>query len=260
MKNKYLLMIAVAALGLTVSVAPAAALGGEDYRKREVAAGFSHMRAASTFESETAVIPDEGTFTTRYCTQVGRDSFGANFQRFFCERKGMNGFDASATFNFNRYLGVKGNFSAHFRSQSFSDTFDVGEGDTFTANVRTRDRLYQYLAGIQLKDNVRDGRAVRPFAHMLAGIARQTVSFQQPPADGSSGFDARANLTSFAMKLGGGLDLRVSKRVDLRLFEFNYNPVFAGDRPLKGAGITVPINVNGRPAYNFTIGAGIVIH
>jgi opacity protein-like surface antigen len=261
MKKRCLMMMAAAASVLAVCVAPAAAQGGaDDYRKAEFAAGYSHARAASTFESETALIPEEGPLTTRYCAQEGRDSFGPNFQRFFCERKGMNGFDASATFNFSRYVGVKGNVSAHFKSQSFSDTFDVGEGETFTANVNTTERLYQFLAGVQFKDNVREGRAARPFAHALAGVARQAVRFRMPPSDASSGFDARADETSFAMKLGGGLDVRVGERVDLRLFEFNYNPVFARQRPLTGAGITVPITVSGRTAHNFTVGVGVVFH
>ncbi|HWT00417.1 MAG TPA: outer membrane beta-barrel protein [Pyrinomonadaceae bacterium] len=262
MKNRNILLTAVAALVITAAcVSPVAAQGGgDDYYKAEFAAGYSHARAASTFESETALIPEEGPLTTRYCAQEGRDSFGADFQRFFCERKGMNGFDASATFNFGRYVGVKGNVSAHFNSQSFSDTFDVGEGQTFTANVNTRERLYQFLAGVQVKDNAREGRAVRPFAHALAGVARQTVRFSMPPSEGSDGFDARADETSFALKLGGGLDVRLSERVALRLVEVNYNPIFARDRPLAGQGITVPITVSGRTAHNFTVGVGIVFH
>lgn len=244
---------------ITVCPAPAAAQGG-DYFKAEFAAGYSHARAASTFESETADIPGEGPLTTRYCTQEGRDGFGPDFQRFFCERKGMNGFDASAALNFGRYVGVKGNVSAHFNSQSFSDTFDVGGGQTFTANVNTTERLYQFMAGVQIKDNAKEGSAVRPFAHALAGVARQTVRFRMPPSDASDGFDARADETSFALKLGGGLDVRLGGRVALRLVEVNYNPVFARDRPLAGQGITVPITVSGRTAHNFTVGVGIVFH
>ena len=254
-------MPAIAALVIAVCAASAIAQGaGDDYRKTEFAALYSHARAASTFESETADIPGVGPVTTRYCAQEGRDSFGPDFQRFFCERRGMNGFDASATFNFSRYVGVKGNVSAHFNSQSFSDTFDVGGGQTFTANVNTRERLYQFLAGVQLKDNAKEGSAVRPFAHALAGIARQTARFRMPPSEGSDGFDARANETSFALKLGGGLDVRLSERVALRLIEVNYNPIFARNRPLAGQGITVPITVSGRTAHNFTIGVGIVFH
>jgi hypothetical protein len=34
--------------------------------------------------------------------------------------------------------------------------------------------------------------------------------------------------TSFAMALGGGVDLRVGKRIDLRLIQFDYTPTFFG--------------------------------
>lgn len=260
MRKSFLLTTAVAALLMTVCAAPVAAQDGGDYRRAEFAVGYSHARAASTFESETALIPGEGPLTTRYCTQEGAEGFGPNFQQFFCERKGMNGFDASATYNFSRYVGLKGNVSGHFKSDSFSDTFEVGPGETFTANVNTTERLYNFQAGVQFKDNGAGSRAARPFAHALFGVARQTVRFRMPPSDGNSGFDARADETSFAMKLGGGLDVRVGERLDLRLFEFNYNPVFAGERPLAGAGITVPITVRGRTAHNFTVGVGIVFH
>jgi hypothetical protein len=253
-------MITIAAFVMIGWVIPIVAQSSdENYHKAEFAISYSHARAASTFESETALIPEEGALTTRYCSQEGADGFGPNFQQFFCQRKGMNGFDASATFNFSRYFGIKGNVSSHFKSESFVDTFEIGPGETFTSNVNTRERLYNFMAGLQIKDNGTEAR-VRPFAHALFGAARQTVNFQQPASDGSSGFDANANQTSFAMKLGGGLDVRVSKRVDVRLFEFNYNPIFAGDRPLAGAGITVPITVNGRTAHNFTFGVGIVFH
>lgn len=254
-------MIAInAVVVMIVGVVPVVAqTNGDDYRKAEFAIGYSHARAASTFESETALIPDEGPLTTRYCTQEGAEGFGPNFQRFFCQRKGMNGFDASATFNLNRYVGIKGNVSGHFKSESFTDTFEVAPGENFVSNVNTRERIYQFLAGLQVKDNSTESR-VKPFAHALFGVARQTVRFQQPASDDSSGFDAKAEETSFAMKLGGGIDLRVSDRIDLRLVEFNYNPIFAGERPLAGAGITVPITVTGRTAHNFTVGVGIVFH
>ena len=32
--------------------------------------------------------------------------------------------------------------------------------------------------------------------------------------------------TDFALAIGGGLDVRVSERVDLRVFQVDYNPIF----------------------------------
>ena len=36
------------------------------------------------------------------------------------------------------------------------------------------------------------------------------------------------------MKLGGGLDVRLHQRIDLRLFEIDYTPIFARDRDVPG--------------------------
>ena len=63
------------------------------------------------------------------------------------------------------------------------------------------------------------------------------------------------------MKLGGGLDIRAGKRIDVRVIEVDYNPVFAGDRTAKSiAGPFTSIKFTGRTAHNFTVGVGIVIH
>jgi hypothetical protein len=66
-------------------------------------------------------------------------------------------------------------------------------------------------------------------------------------------------VTSFAMKLGGGLDVRVQRRIDLRLVEADYNPIFTRDFDIAGNPFSV-IHAKGRTAHNFTIGFGIVIH
>jgi opacity protein-like surface antigen len=237
----------------------ALAQNADDFHRFEAAAGYSHARVGSSFESETAFEPGLPPDTLTYCTPASEEAFGPNFSRFFCERRGFNGFDASVTFNLTRYVGIKGNFSAHFRSDNFVDTFELGPGDTLTINVDTTERLYQLLGGVQIKDNSKEKR-VKPYAHALAGVARQSVRFLGTFSIPDAGFDARARETSFSLKVGGGIDVRLGRRVDLRLFEFNYNPVFAGDRPLTGPGIDVPITINGRTAHNFTFGAGVVFH
>ena len=67
--------------------------------------------------------------------------------------------------------------------------------------------------------------------------------------------------TSFAMKLGGGLDIRAGKRIDIRVIQIDYNPVFAGNRRAQSiSGPFNPVNFTGKTSNNFTIGVGIVIH
>lgn len=59
------------------------------------------------------------------------------------------------------------------------------------------------------------------------------------------------------MKLGAGVDLRLTPKIDLRLFEINYNAIFARRRQVRG---DLDLSFAGRRADNFTIGVGIAIH
>lgn len=222
-----------------------------DYHKTEVAAGFSHMRGESTVGTVSGV--PVGPAPVNPCTP--NQIFGPNFQRFFCARRGFNGFDTSAVYNFNRYVGLKGNVSGHYNSETFVD------GAT---NVSTRTRVYNFLLGVQVKDNRKEGHALRPFAHALFGAARvsfntnQTNQFAPPPFND---FHTDDSQTNFAMKLGGGLDVQLGRRVALRLVEINYNPVFGGKRNLGGGPFPqMPITASGRTAHNFTIGFGVAFH
>ena len=241
---------AVAALIVPVLIAfPAGA-----QHKFDLSIGYSYARGESTFESETYSIPGESPATLRYCTDEGREAFGPNFQEFFCEQRGMNGFDVSASWSVTRLLGIKAAASGHFAKDTFVDVFEVGPGETFTARVSSNERLYSLLAGIQLRDN-QSTKRVTPFGHLLVGAARQTARLELPGV-----FDAESRETALALRIGGGLDLRVNDRLDLRLVEISYAPFFAEERPLTGDGIEVPITINGRTANNWTVGFGVVIH
>lgn len=195
------------------------AQSGDDYNKVEFAAGYSHARVDTGIDD-----PDL------------EDDFGD----FLADRRGFNGFDTSITGNLTRYFGVKGNFSSHFKSDSFTDGVDT---------INTKERIYNFLGGVQLKDNSKETR-FKPFGHFLAGGAHQTISANGPSLTGSVDFDA----TSFALKAGAGIDVRVHPRVDLRIVEFNYNPIFVGDRTFDGE------TFSGGTQHNFTVGFGITIH
>lgn len=193
----------------------------DDYNKVEFTVGYSHARV------------DTGVDDTDFDDD---DDFGD----FFRDRRGYNGFDTSITGNLTRYFGLKANFSGHYKSDSFTDT-----GIT----VNSRERLYNFLGGVQVKDNSKETR-FKPFAHALAGGAHQSVRL----TSSSIADDFDIDDTSFALKFGGGIDVRVHPRVDLRLIELNYNPVFLGDQTVLGE------TFRGETQHNFTIGFGIAIH
>lgn len=248
--RKFLLLILILAC-------PVLGLAQKDYHRFEVYGGFSVNQVETNVKQASFTgLGGTQTFTNLCSTQTG-DMIGPNFQSFFCTRRNFNGFDAAATYNLTKYIGLKGNVSAHFRSQSYIDRFNP-PGVTQTMN--NEERIWQYLGGIQIKNNSTTKRA-KPFAHALAGFAtyrnRQSQDLDLFPF---ANFTIEDRETAFAMKLGGGLDLRAGKHFDVRVFEFNYNPIFAGNRNPRNIAGPFTVNIQGKTSHNFTIGIGLVIH
>ncbi len=242
MRRTLLCAAFVAACALRV-----AAQGADDYPRVEVYGGYSHARVESNSGTNTFSFGGPAT-TVEPCAASSAAVFGPNFQRFFCERRGFHGFDASVTYNVSRRVGLKADVTGHYKSEAFFDAPETND---------TRERLHQFLFGVQFKDNARGAR-VKPFAHALAGAAR----YSDRNHESAPGFDVviRDDLTSFALKLGGGLDLRAGRHLDVRVFELDYNPVFARRRGLDVTGFPLTITLGGRTTHNFTVGAGLAFH
>ena len=198
-----------------------AAQSSDDYHHTEFYGGYSHARVDSNVQGITIT-----GFPVNFapCTAQGASFLGANFQEFYCTRRGYQGFDASVTHNFTRYVGIKGDVTGHFKNQTFVDNFPDR-----TDTVETRGRIFNFLAGVQIKNNSRSAR-FKPFVHALVGVAHHRVESKNISTLNSNNFTFTDTLNSFAMKLGGGIDIRVSPKIDLRIIEFDYNPAFAGDR------------------------------
>jgi opacity protein-like surface antigen len=247
-------------LALLVAALAPATFGQDvdDYNKVEVYGGYSLGRFKTNLNS-ASFTSGGGTQTfSNLCSSTTGEMIGPNFQKFFCERRNFNGFDASVTYNVTKYVGVKGDLTGHFKSEAFVDNFTP---PGVTQTVGNKERLYNFLVGLQVKNNTKTAR-LKPFGHALAGVARYTNTQQQTlDLFPQFNFTIKDRMTSFAMKLGGGLDIRAGKRIDIRVFEFDYNPVFAKDRrPKSIAGPFTDVSFTGATAHNFTIGFGVVIH
>lgn len=135
------------------------------------------------------------------------------------------GIEVSVIRNFNKYFGIKGDFSFH------PDT-DKGRGTivqpcaqpvcpTATQDFQFKTRLFNFLVGPEIKG--RNRTRLTPFAHALFGVAHGRGTFT------TSGTALNLNVTEtdtgFAMALGGGLDVRVTKRFSVRA-SMDYNPAF----------------------------------
>ncbi len=130
-------------------------------------------------------------------------------------RTGQNGFNLEYTRNITKQIGLTGDGSAHFHRETRSTT-----SETFTSK---RDQ-YFLLGGLQFK--TRSGKGVAPFAHALFGASLfRGFTSNISPAGNVFTFD---DATSFAMVFGGGLDIHVNKRIDVRMIQADYAPTFFG--------------------------------
>jgi hypothetical protein len=181
--------------------------------------------ASFTFAQATADDYNKADFGVLYSHNRVDTGFDDPSQNFFTEREGFNGVEAFGKGNVSRYVGLVGDYSFH--RKTFGDT--VG-----TTPVEVDVDLHTLMGGAEFKDNSTETK-VKPFARVLAG-------FQHARADinNFSGLDETD--TGFSAAIGGGVDFRVSPRVDVRAFQFDYNPT----------------RFNGETSHNYRIGVGII--
>ena len=206
-------------IGTIIIACASIAAAQSDYKKFEFFAGYSHNRI-----------------------DIGLGDNDPDVGDIFDEREGFHGFEVSATGNVTRYLGIKGDFSGHFKTRTFPIPGFSG------ASVDVETRLYNFLGGVQIKDNSNEG-TFKPFAHALVGVAqgRANLDFNDVacvaivPSPCSNTSESE---TGFAMAFGGGIDIKASDRISIRAIQIDYNPTRLFDST----------------QHNFRIGVGIVFH
>jgi hypothetical protein len=176
-----------------------------DYNKLDVFVGFSHNRV-----------------------DTGIDDDDPDLDDIVDEREGYHGVNASVTGNVSRYVGLKGDYAFH--RKSFGSTIGA-------TRIDVDSDIHTLVGGVQLKDNAPETR-VKPFAHLMAGLTHARFDVEGVPA--TPGFDDSEN--GFSGVIGGGIDFRISPRVDFRAIQFDYNPSRLG----------------GETQHNFRVGIGIV--
>jgi hypothetical protein len=115
--------------------------------------------------------------------------------------------------------------ASELRSTLIADLRSLQQRPAATQDFRIKTRVYNFLAGPEFK--ARNRTRLTPFAHVLAGMTHTSASFTTPGP--TFNITARTSHNGFAMGMGGGLDIRASKRVSFRA-QMDYNPVFTGDR------------------------------
>lgn len=185
------------------------------------------------------------------------ESNNANLTTLLESKEILNGFNVSANYNFHKYAGVVFDYSYHFREDEFNTTFS-GPTATVTGTIDTT--VHNILGGIQFKNNATDGPRFKPFGYGVAGWAIQKVDLESPnlfPVLGVDGIST--NETSFAFAIGGGVDIRLNDRFDLRAGKVDLNFIRRGDQEFTRA-VGSPLILPSATQFNVRFGVGIVIH
>jgi opacity protein-like surface antigen len=209
----------------------------QDTPRVEVFAGYSNLRNERITRDDFATI--NGLTPTQFKALTGLDPTPNSGSA------SLHGFDTSVTAYVTRRFGITGDFSGNFKTET--ETF-------FGAPTKVRMRVFNALVGPQVKF-CNKGRAT-PFVRALFGAAH----FRNDSSASLGPLNNRIidNYTNFAMAVGGGLDVRVSDRISLRLIQVDYNPAFLKDRTVPDSLGNV-YQVTGNRRNNVRFAFGIVL-
>lgn len=200
-----------------------------------------------------------GGYSAMQFDNLGGDTGSAAIDEVLGGRDTLRGFELAFTRNFHKYVGAKFDYSLHLREDNFTRPAGSGTIDSTVQN---------FLGGIQIKENSREGRRFRPFAHALFGVAVQKVDVDSPQLPAIFGInDFHANETSFAMAFGGGVDIKLNERISVRAGQIDWNIITRGDQQLGTVLVPTPFQTVGQPFVirgtrqdNLRLSVGIVIH
>src|SRR6266481_7451884 len=182
--------------------------------------------ATPTPTPETTSLPPETSSGDEYAKAMEFFA-GGQYQRAPDEPvKNLFGVDTSLFYNVTPHVSIGGDFSFLFGSTKET----VG-----TSTLDTSLHRQTYLFGPQF--NFYPDDKVKIFVHPLFGVVHDTVKFDF----GTSTTDSSAS--AFAMAFGGGVDVRVTPRVSIRVFEADY----------------VPTHFGGEFQNNFRLSTGLVL-
>jgi hypothetical protein len=232
MLRRFMILLFIGTCGLPVM----AQSTQSDYSKFELFAGYS----------SNGYFVDESSVT----------STGEKLSSFFTDRAGgQAGFEISLDRNFNRYIGLKGDFSSYFETlhQGFSfaqPNICVQGICTPAISLRVPLRSYYFTVGPEFK--LRNRTRFTPFAHVLAGGVASHAEFILASSNSGASIFRYSDETTrfgFATSLGGGVDVRLTRLVSLRTV-LDYTATFLRE----------PNQADRRVQNHVRTSAGLVFH
>jgi len=174
--------------------------------KVELFAGYSYLRGSVQVGQVGPLGP--GTPCPPNCGNPATVAQNAN----------LNGWEFSGQYKLRPFVGVVADFDGNY------GTLDGG-----------KTRVHTFVFGPQVSLPAK----VSPFAHALFGVAKESQDSLTNPAFSSLGSD-----TSFATALGGGIDVKATRSLWIRLLQVDY----------------LRTNLHGTTQNQPRVSAGIVLH
>jgi opacity protein-like surface antigen len=199
----------------------------------ELFAGYGNLINQRVTNSDVATV--NGLTPSQVRSVIGADVTNAS------GRAGLNGFSASATRFFNERLGLSGEMSANGKTESPA---------FFGLPGTDRTRVYQFLAGPHVA--FRTTTRAAPFVRALFGAARFSGTYSNPAATITD------KQTSFAMAVGGGVDVGVNRHLSIRAVQIDYNPILLRRRILRDS-TGVPFELKGVRRDDVRLSFGVVV-
>jgi len=139
--------------------------------------------------------------------------------------------------NLTRSLAVVAQIGGNYKS--FEQAASFG-GASASANASLR--LYEFMGGVRMSSHA--NRSVVPFAHVLAGAAYGSGSFEGSGSFAGqtfavSGADSRTN---FALQFGGGTNIGMTETVGIR-FGVDYLRIFESEGGLNAFRVGAGLNL-----------------
>lgn len=138
------------------------------------------------------------------------------------------GFNAAVVYNVKRYFGIKGDVSGVYdkaRTTEYTPFFN-NPGMT-NVSYRERQSIYNFTGGVQVKNNSTNA-TLKPFAHALVGVGQyrnKVTNMLCSTSANCSLIPANQVSTGFSFIVGGGLDIALSDKIDLRVVQLDVNTI-----------------------------------
>jgi hypothetical protein len=169
-----------------------------------------------------ALLMGRGAFAQEYdkVEILGNYSYASGNPANVLHSFALNGGGGAIVYNFSRFFGIKGDLQGYGSSTSTFTAVTINPliaGPTIAPTVRASGNLFTYMAGPQLRLPT---HTIKPFAEFLFGGAHTNLYRNLYNAAGATSLATSNN--SFAMAIGGGMDIRLNKHLSFRPFQMDY--------------------------------------